>query len=336
MNGRLEHNMKQEEAIKRLLENVPIFVEEWDLNMKASGKSVATRRNYITKLINFISSITSNTKEIKLADMTKVAVQKYFVQIQTKNKNGEAVETSDSYKCITWAMLNSFFSYMIKCGYIDENPVLIIDKPKNHDLVKINQERKLLTDKDFKKIIQALENDYNCSEDYKDRNKAILLLFMTTGMRKTALTEINIKDIDFDNNNIVIIDKRKIRHQYVLNELTINTIKSWLDKRDYLKYKYNYPNENTDALFINKNGERIGTDAIEDLVARYSEKGLGYKISPHKLRAGCASILYNKTHDLEFVRRAIGHADVSTTTRYIVTQGKEREEMSNIMGKLLD
>lgn len=334
MNGRMEHDLKKEKRIATKLSTLPDYVAEWDMNLKASQKTTATRDNYVRLIGNFLQFVNSNPKEVTLEQLDIPTVQKYFISLQTKTKGNEVMETSDSYRCMAWACLNSFFSYMVKREYMKDNPIEIVEKPKNHDLARINQNRKLLTEKDFKKMLRAVEEDVDLDYEYKARNRAILLLFMTTGMRKTALTEINLEDVDLVRESIQIIDKRKKLHTYPLNDTLIDAISEWLSYRKSLER--NCGGINTDALFITKYMERISGDAIMEIVNKYSRIGLGYKISPHKLRAGCASILYNKTHDLEFVRRAIGHADVGTTTRYIVTQGKEREEMSNIMGKLLD
>ena len=334
MNGRLEHDLRVEQTITDKLKKLPDYVEEWDLNMKASQKTTATRINYIRQIGLFLSFINSDPKRVELNELDTIQIQKFFVSLQTKtNKKGEIVETSDSYKCMTWACLNNFFEYMLKRGYIKENPVLIIEKPKNHDLPRINENRKLLTEKDFNKILNAVDKDYMCDFDFKPRNKAILTMFMCTGMRKTALTEINIEDIDMEKREVRIIDKRKKLHIYPMNDSLYGELKMWLRKREELLQENH---ATCDALFISKNMTRLGINGIHDIVKRYSRLGLGYEIMPHKLRAGLASILYNKTHDLEFVRRTIGHSDISTTTRYIVTKGKEREEAGAIMDKLLD
>ena len=76
-------------------------------------------------------------------------------------------------------------------------------------------------------------------------------------------------------------------------------------------------------------------NTVANVVRKYSKIGLGYEISPHKLRSGYCSILYNKTGDIEFVRRAVGHSRVDTTQRYIVTKGSEKEKAAEIMEGLL-
>ena len=91
----------------------------------------------------------------------------------------------------------------------------------------------------------------------------------------------------------------------------------------------------TNALILSNRGERMTGQGIIAIVKKFAEEGLGYKISPHKLRAGFCSILFEKTHDIEFVRRAVGHEQVVTTQRYIVTDNKERKEASEIIGSFL-
>ena len=153
---------------------------------------------------------------------------------------------------------------------------------------------------------------------------------MTTGMRKTALTEIDINDIDLDRCKLSIIDKGKKYHIYSLSDDIMEYIKKWLLDRENIK-----GHEKTDALFISEKGDRLTGNAIVKIVEKYSKAGLGYSISPHKLRAGFCSILYDKKHDIEFVRKVVGHANIRTTQRYIVTDNTERKEAVDIMSDLL-
>ena len=107
-----------------------------------------------------------------------------------------------------------------------------------------------------------------------------MLIFMTTGVRKTALEEINIEDIDLDNNILYVTDKGHKRHEYYLNDKTIAAIKDWINDRYYL-----IGNDNG-ALFISRDNKRMCGNSIAKLVNKYAYEALGYHISPHKLRSG--------------------------------------------------
>lgn len=140
------------------------------------------------------------------------------------------------------------------------------------------------------------------------------------------------EDINLDDKFLIVIDKRKKTHLYPLNDNMVKALKVWLPKRESMMKKNNTEGN---ALFLSAQGTRIKTESVKMMLERYSKLALGYCITPHKLRAGYASILYDKTHDLEFVRRAVGHSDTSTTLRYIVTKGEERKRASLIMQDLL-
>ena len=158
---------------------------------------------------------------------------------------------------------------------------------------------------------------------------ADFLLYMTTGMRRDALCQINITDIDFKRKEITVVDKGEKTHVYKLTDETLTAISEWLILRNNIKH------DPTQAAFITYQGKRITGNSVYNMITDCSRAAFGTPVSPHKLRAGLCSILYEQTHDIEFVRRAIGHSKVTTTQRYIVTNGNEREVASKIIGDLL-
>jgi site-specific recombinase XerC len=109
---------------------------------------------------------------------------------------------------------------------------------------------------------------------------------------------------------------------------TIEALNEWVYDRESW-------NTSSNALFISENGNRISATALSELVEKYCQDALGYHISPHKLRAGFCSILYKETGNAEFVRRAVGHSNISTTQRYIVTDNNERAKASELIDGLL-
>lgn len=336
MKGRLENELKIDKAIDNMLRCMPKEVKRWNSLMDASSKTPATRRDFVSKIKYFLDFLTDNPMFYDFSELTQEEVVDFIKKIRTKEDyNGDIVETSDSYRNTMWCCLNSFLSFLAKEGVIERNYMQDIKKGKNHDLERINESRILLTTKEFKRIVSALDrvdsarigrtNPYN-------RDKLIILLLMTTGMRETALTEINIEDVHLDTQALYVVDKGKLPHKYFLSDEICSIIVDYLKDRDEILYDRN---ELTDALFVSKYGTRISARGVSDIVKKYSKEALGKELSPHKLRAGFCSILYNKTHDTEFVRRAVGHSNIATTQRYIVTNGDERRESATIIGKAL-
>lgn len=335
MNGRLQTNYKIETKIENDLKNYPDYLSGWYYYLRASNKELSSCRDYITKVVNFLSFVNSDINSIKPSDITYDNVTRYMICRQNKKINGNLKNTSDSYKTTLWYALKSFLEYLSSFGYIEKNYINDIPKPKNNDNARINNERLLLTEYEFNLILEAVKNgagdDLSVARQtlYKERDMAIMLVFMYTGMRRTALSNINIEDIDFDTNTLTVIDKGNKIQTYTLSNKVMSAIKNWLDKRETLNVV------DKDALFISRLGKRISGKSLYDIVEKYCEEALGRKVSPHKLRSGFCSIMYNKTKDIEKVRRMVGHSNLATTQRYIVTPNQERKESTRIMDNLL-
>lgn len=331
MNGRLELEQIIQKRIDRKLKKCPTYVSEWVYNLRASDLSLASCDVYVNKVKTFLEYFDNNILTFDLSTVTQEMMDRYFISIKTKEKNGELVRTSDSHQLTIWFALNSFFDFTVKRRYISANPMQQINRPKNRDLDKINRERKLLTASDFKKIMDEVEKDWI----NRDRNSLIFAIFMETGMRLSALISINNSDIDLDNRTLRILDKGDKIHEYYITD----TLKEYIEEYNHFKQRdrqfRDYKIYDEDALFVDKSGKRIARKTVCGVVYKYSKRALGYEISPHKLRAGFCSILYNKTHDAEFVRRAVGHSNLATTQRYIVTDGKEKQRAASIIGDIL-
>lgn len=336
MNGRLENELKIETTIMNTLSNMPDFATEWYYNLKASNTEVSSCNDYINKLKRFLIFINKDIKNIKPEDITLENTERYFIFIQKKkDKSGNLMYTSNSYQYGIWCTLHNFLNFMIKRKYICENYIESIERPKNNDLDKINENRILLTKKDFNKIMNSVNKGVGSNkakahqQKFKSRDLSIIMLFMTTGMRREALSEINIEDLNLERKELVVTDKGTKRHVYHLSDKVIENINVWLEIRE------NINKNNNKALFISGNGKRMTGSALYKLVEKYCDDALGYHVSPHKLRSGFCSILYEEKGDIEFVRRAVGHSTIATTQRYIVTKNNERTEASNFISNFL-
>lgn len=331
MDGRLQRELMIDEKTDKLLNRLPDYVSEWNCNMKASKKTASTRHNYITHLAKYLREIDPDTKNITPDKFTDESIDEYMIKVQTKtNKNGEIQYTSDSYQYFVWCCLRCFFDFMVAKGHMDHNYIYNIKKPKLNDLARINEHRILLTVDDFKKLLCEVEKTWNPVR--RARNRAMLMVLMNTGMRETAMVSLMPDNIDLKNHMIHVIDKGNKRHEYILTQDTVNALDEWYSVRDQMCRN----TINVDNVFISHEGNPMSTNVVYFWLRNLSKKALGYKISPHKIRSGLCSILYHETNDIEFVRRAIGHSDIGTTQRYIVTKGEEKERAANILTDLFE
>lgn len=328
MKGRLEHDLRTKHNIEILLSSMPNYVSDFYYNNQIS-KEPSTCLEYLRKIKLFLIFINYNIESV-----SDVTIGQYFDKISTKiDSEGRITETSFSYKKTTWTTLNQFFNYLSRKRIIKNNPMIDTVRPSNKDNVK----RIFLSIDDLNAILRAVEEGAGSQravakqKEWIERDILILFLFMNTGMRKTALSEINVEDISFTQEELIVTDKRNKTQIYFITEEMKNVIKTWLIKREIL-----LAGKECDALFISSFKKRISEKAIYNLVQKYSEEALGYAISPHKLRAAFASLYYEASGgDIKATCEAIGHADISTTSIYITKRNNSRKEAQSFMSKSL-
>ena len=336
MQGRLENELKVNRTIQNLIKEMPKFINNWYLKLRASEHQARTCQSYINIIKKYLYSINEDIKKIEISDLTSITVDNFMISIQTKiNNSGLIVYTSASYQKTVWSALNNFFGYLYKEKLLDRNYMKDISRTRESDDERVNENRILLTKEDFNNIIETVlegvgsKSAQSYQKKLRNRDMAIFLLFMTTGMRREEMREINISDIDLIEKKLFIITKGKGRRNLSIDNSVLNYLCAWLeDRKKYIK-------TNTDALFVNRYGNRMSGQAIYDLVDKYCTEALGYHISPHKLRSGFCSILLEEWGDIHAVMKAVGHKRVETTLRYAVTKNEEQKEAANLISKSL-
>ena len=334
MQGRLETKLKTEAKIRSQLDEAPKYLQDYAYNL-SSSKEPRTVLEYIRKIKLFLTFLNEDYNQIDISKVTDSDISRYIAsrevkKVKVKNKRTGKVEekrsaTSASYLKGTHTVLMGFFSYLQAKEYIKSNPVQMIQRIRREDTIK----RRRFKEEDLREIMKSVDriNKEGSYIGYRDR--AIIMLLINTGMRETALTEINVGDINFNDNKLVIIDKRYTTHEYYLNPMLSSILKDYIEKRE----EYLVGRE-IDALFVSQKKNRIHPNSVADLVKKYTLDSLGTPLSPHKLRAAFCTILYDKTKDIEFVRDVVGHKSASTTRKYIVKDGTEKMKASNMMADI--
>lgn len=316
MNGRQENENRIEAAISTLLRGAPAELQLWNNLMFASGLTAVTRRDRIQKVKAFLDGRAP-------AAITRNDVIQYFMDMRTKN-------ITDTYRTSIWYTLSSFFSYLYDERITPTNYMDGIKRAKNHDV----RRPITVTAKAMVSVQQNAKADkdrygYGSGVTLTNRDTLIVAILMETGLRETALTSINLDDINTYENSIEVIEKGNVLRTIYLSDNTLKVLNNWLHDRTEL---LDARQKKTNALFISRDGDRISHDVVRYVVKKYS----GNKLNPHGMRAGYCSVLYDKTHDIEFVRRAVGHAYASTTQRYVRTDGMEGKRGAEIIQKSVE
>lgn len=328
MNGRLEHSLQMEENTKKILKDLPDYVTYYYYEFK-SGRQPRACLEYIRKIKNFLIFIDpDNTKDIKAESITKYDITKFLDDISyTTDRCGNKKESSFSYQKSVHSILKSFFGFLYENDYISNNPMNKIKRVRGEDFVN----RIFLNENELKEILNAVNTGAGNSrcvvrqEKWKTRDRAILMLFMQTGIRETALTEINIDDIDFENHIIKsVIEKGHKNQVFYMSKKLEYAIFSWINDRRCL-----LNDVEVDALFISHERKRISSKSVSNIVEKYTKEALGYSISPHKLRASFANIMLNKTDaNIYIVQQLLGHSRTETTRIYLNNNLNQYNEMA--------
>lgn len=218
--------------------------------------------------------------------------------------------------------LRAFFKYLcVKMKQIPENPMEELESPK----LKKSLPKYLTLDES----VQLLES---IDGRDKERDYAIITLFLNCGLRLSELCSLNYTDIKSDGTLTVTGKGNKERTIY-LNEMCIDAVK------DYMKVRPVDGVKDKNALFLSGRKNRISPKTVQHLVEKYIEKsGLGDRgFSTHKLRHTAATLMYQKGGvDVLLIKDILGHENLATTEIYthIVDSQLKNAVESNPLNKL--
>lgn len=220
--------------------------------------------------------------------------------------------------------MRTFYDWLLSTrlnGYMENNPTAGIESAK---IAKVFPKYLNL---EQAKQIQTIFNRQN-SKFYL-RNNTIISLFLSTGMRVGELISINVLDVNFKDNSILIIGKGNVERKVYFNELCKKRLKQYLKFRNKIIKEKNIK-EN--ALFINKNGNRLGIRGVED-ICRKAYKLIGIEedgYSVHTLRHTAATIMYKHTNsDILLVKQFLGHKSLLSTEIYTHIVNEEIRDITN-------
>ena len=197
--------------------------------------------------------------------------------------------------------IRAFYRYLLKTGEVSTNPAIGIITPKTA--------RKLPKLLDVDQVCQLLEIKKN--DVLAIRDKAILELIYSSGLRLAEIISLDIDDIDFSDRVLTVTGKGKKTRNIPIGKYAIQAIDDWLKNRQALT------SNNKKALFISNRGNRISPRSIQERTKKWAIKqGLSPNVYPHMLRHSFASHILESSGDLRAVQELLGHADISTTQIY--------------------
>ncbi|MCK5391315.1 MAG: tyrosine recombinase XerC [Deltaproteobacteria bacterium] len=240
--------------------------------------------------------VSADNGDIDFAHLDETPIRTYISRLYGKNK-----KVSISRKL---ASVRTFFEFLIRNGKLKSNSAKLVPTPKG--------EKRLPTFLTVDEVVKLVETP-GSDNVYESRNRAILELLYSCGLRVSELVGINLNELDLNSMSVKVLGKGNKERMVPLGSKAATAIKTYLPQRLDLKPKDDY-------LFVNSRGGRLSTRSIDRIIKKYAAiSGIPKNISPHVLRHTFATHLLGGGADLRAIQEMLGHQSLSTTQRYTHT-----------------
>ena len=326
-------DLKNTAQLRELVKELPAFASDF-LRAMEIKKATNTRRNYAYDLNTFFYFLRTQNpyfkdKDIRtlpvsiLDDIQPVDIEEYLSFLTYYERDGQLYRNHEEGKARKLATLNTFFGYYHKKGMIEKNAPSVVDVPrvKEKNIIRLdaNEVAQLIDNVESGEKLTKAQKRWH--EKTRDRDLAIIVTLLGTGVRVTELVGLDIGDLDFDNGAMRVIRKGGNEDMVYFGEEVEEMLRNYLDERLEMTPEPGHEN----ALFISQNNTRITVRSVERLVKKYASTATAKRITPHKLRSTYGTALYQETGDIYLVADVLGHKNVNTTRKHYAAMKEERK-----------
>lgn len=263
------------------------FIDYLRFEKKYSENTISSYKRDLNKTNTYIKK--------DFAKLNKKDIQNY-IQKLSKSENVSSVS-----RCIS--TLKSFYKFLELNKYTNKTPLTTITNPKT-----VKKLPKILSEEEIEKLL-----DINLKTDFDYRNKAMLELMYSSGLRVSELINLNVNDIDLSNASVRIFGKGSKERIIPLNDYAIDALNNYILNHRRSLFKHGESN----YLFLNNHGNKITRQGFFKILEKIAkEKGIKSELSPHTLRHSFATHLLKHGADLRSIQELLGHSDISTTQIY--------------------
>jgi integrase/recombinase XerC len=233
----------------------------------------------------------------RIADWTRLDGRQLAAFIAARHRNGIGGKSLQR----NLSAIRTFYKYLARLNLVSRNPA-----------------QGLVTPKTPKRLPRTLDVDQTCqlleiseSDPLSIRDRAILELMYSSGLRLSELTGLDIGSIDQADALVTVTGKGNKTRKVPVGRLALRAVQQWLVVRLQLA------NQDEPALFVSPRGTRIGPRSIQTRLKQWAiHQGLVTSVNPHMLRHSFATHILESSGDLRAVQELLGHADISTTQIY--------------------
>ncbi|MDY3846711.1 MAG: site-specific tyrosine recombinase XerD [Prevotella sp.] len=268
------------------------YVRYLKLERNFSQNTLDAYLNDLRKLLDFVECNDLDVLTITLEDLENFSAQLHDIGIQPVSQ------------CRILSGVRSFFRYVQLDGYRDEDPTELLESPQiGEHLPEV-----LSTDE-----VDRLESSIDLSKPEGQRNKAIIEVLFSCGLRVSELINLQISNIYFEEEFVRVTGKGSKERLVPISQKAIKEVKLWFIDRNLMKIKKG----EEDYVFLNRRGSRLTRTMILIMIKRQAvEAGIQKTISPHTLRHSFATALLEGGADLRVIQALLGHESIGTTEIY--------------------
>ena len=330
--------------LRQVLSTLPAFCKDY-FRAIDSTTTTKTRISYAYDIRIFFQFLLDENPAFKNYAMTDFSVAvldqikavdlEEYMEYLKVYQNGDKTETNGERGLKRKiSALRSFYAYYYKREMIHSNPTVLIDVPKIHDksIIRLDTDEVALLLDYIEHCGDSLTGQKRVYyEKTKERDLAIVTLLLGTGIRVSECVGLDIEDVDFKNNGIKVTRKGGNEMVVYFGEEVEKALKRYLEVRAGITPLAGHEH----ALFYSAQRKRMGVQAVENMVKKYSRQiTTTKKITPHKLRSTYGTALYQETGDIYLVADVLGHKDVNTTKKHYAALDDARRRQASTAVRL--
>ena len=262
------------------------------LQRGVTGNTLDAYQRDVDKLFNYLKSEGIDVLSVELSDLQHFAAGLHDIGIGPRSQ------------CRILSGIRSFYRFLVLDGYIEQDPTELLESP-----VLGQHLPEYLTPQE----VDLLEDSIDLSKPEGQRNRAIIEVLFSCGLRVTELVTLRKSNIFEEEQFVRIMGKGRKERLVPISERALHELHNWYIDRNQLKIK---PGEE-DYVFLNRRGAHLTRTMILIMLKRQAEEaGIKKLISPHTLRHSFATALLEGGADLRVIQALLGHESIGTTEIY--------------------
>ncbi|OGU15843.1 MAG: tyrosine recombinase XerC [Geobacteraceae bacterium GWC2_53_11] len=272
-----------------LVHQIELFATYLETERNVSPHTLAAYRSDLAQLLAF--AVRDKGEDVSAQDIDHLLLRRYLAGLAKNSK-----KSSIGRKL---AAIRSFFRFLLRRGAVVKNPAELIATPKKEQRLPFHLDIDQATT-----LMEAPDDD----QKYALRDRAILELLYSSGLRVSELTGLNIGELDLAGGMVRVTGKGGKERIVPVGSRALAAVQEYLDERD---------SSARGALFLNTRGGRINRRSVARIVDAHVQRIAAFKnISPHTLRHTFATHMLEGGADLRAIQELLGHASLSTTQKY--------------------